>query len=70
MTTPPSFDGSTLAYVDLDIDMLVESDFSYRVLDVEDFEAYAYPADVKQRALQALVELISLVETRSFPFNE
>lgn len=67
---PPSFDGATLTYVDLDIDVLVESDFSYKILDLEDFENYSYPADVKKKARQALEELIGLVEARSFPFDE
>ena len=70
ITQPPVFEGSVLSYVDLDIDVLVESDLSYQVLDLEDFEAYRYPEEVKQRAREALDELIALVETRSFPFNE
>lgn len=70
VTQPPRFDGTTLTYVDLDIDVLVESDFSYRILDLEDFESYPYPADLKEKARQALEELISLVEARSFPFDE
>ena len=70
VTKPPSFDGSLLTYVDLDIDVLVEQDFSYRILDLEDFETYPYPAEVKQQARKAVAELISLVAARSFPFNE
>ena len=70
VTEPPSFDGSLLTYVDLDIDVLVEQDFSYRILDLEDFETYPYPAEVKQKARQAVAELISLVQAKSFPFNE
>ena len=70
ITQPPVFEGSVLSYVDLDIDVLVESDLSYQVLDLEDFEAYRYPEEVKQSAREALDELIALVETRSFPFNE
>lgn len=70
VTEPPVFDGSILTYVDLDIDVLVESDFSCKILDLEDFENYSYPTDLKKKARQALEELISLVETRSFPFNE
>lgn len=69
VTEPPSFDGSLLTYVDLDIDVLVEPDFSYRILDLEDFETYPYPAEVKQKARQAVAELISLVQARSFPFK-
>jgi protein associated with RNAse G/E len=70
VTKPPSCDGSILTYVDLDIDVLVESDFSYKILDLEDFENYSYPAGVVKKARQALAELISLVEARAFPFNE
>jgi uncharacterized protein len=70
VTAPPSFDGSTLTYVDLDIDVLVESDFSYRILDLEDFEASQYPADVQENVGYAVNELTRLIESRSFPFNE
>ena len=70
VTQPPAFDGSLLTYTDLDVDVLVEPNFSYRILDLEDFETYPYPAEVKQRARQAVAEIISLVEARSFPFNE
>ena len=71
---PPSFDGHVLQYVDLDIDVLVKPDFSYQVLDLEDFEtnarAYDYPPDVRENARAALAELVHLIETRSFPFDE
>ena len=70
VNTPPTFDGLVLTYVDLDVDVLVETDFSYRVLDLEDFEASQYPAEMQDNARQALNELIELIETRSFPFNE
>lgn len=70
VTRPPSFAGLTLTYVDLDIDVLVEPDFSYKILDLEDFENYSYPTDLKQKARQALAELMSLVEARAFPFDE
>lgn len=70
VTRPPIFDGSILTYVDLDIDVLVESDFSYKILDLEDFENSSYTTGLKEKALQALEELVSLVDTRSFPFNE
>ena len=71
---PPSFDGRVLTYVDLDIDVLVKPDFSYQVLDLEDFDenarAYSYPSDVREHAPAALAELVQLIETRSFPFAE
>ena len=71
---PPNFDGQVLSYVDLDIDVLVKPDFSYQVLDLEDFDenarAYGYPSDVRENAHAALAELVQLIETRSFPFAE
>jgi uncharacterized protein len=70
---PPRFDGQTLTYVDLDIDVLVEPDLSYRVLDLEDFQEnarhYNYPVDIQTEAHRALDELIGLIETRAFPFK-
>lgn len=71
---PPEFDGQTLKYVDLDIDVLVQPDISYRVLDLDEFERnalrYQYPQELRDNARRALDELIELIETRAFPFNE
>ena len=71
---PPSFDGCILSYIDLDIDVLVAPDFSYKILDLEDFEEnakrFAYPNDVQASARRALNELTSLIESGAFPFNE
>lgn len=71
---PPSFDGRVLSYVDLDIDVLVKPDFTYKVLDREDFAdntvRYGYPVEVQENAQAALAELIGLIESRSFPFDE
>ena len=70
---PPEFDGQTLNYVDLDIDILVEPDLTYRVVDLKDFDRnanhYQYPADVQANAKEALAELIALIEARAFPFS-
>ncbi|HEY6803550.1 MAG TPA: DUF402 domain-containing protein [Pyrinomonadaceae bacterium] len=70
---PPTFDGKLLKYVDLDIDVLVQPDLSHQVLDLDDFDAnaklYSYPAELRDRAHQALAELINLIETHSFPFD-
>jgi protein associated with RNAse G/E len=74
VNVPAEFDGETLSYVDLDLDILVDPDFSYRVLDVEDFEAnarlYGYTEEVKANAQQALDELVNIIEARAFPFSD
>lgn len=71
---PPHFDGNVLSYIDLDIDVLVAPDLTYRILDVDDFEEnarrYCYPDEVQANARRALAELIGLIEARAFPFDE
>lgn len=73
VNVPPTFDGEILSYVDLDLDILVEPDLSYRILDVEDFErnaeAYSYSVEVKANARRAVAELVNMIESRAFPFN-
>jgi protein associated with RNAse G/E len=71
---PPNFDGHVLSYIDLDIDVLVAPDLTYKILDLDDFEAnaraYAYPEDVQANAHHALEELTKLIEARAFPFDD
>lgn len=70
VTQPPKFEDGILSYIDLDIDILVEPDFSFRILDMEDFEASGYPAEIDQSAREAVEDLLEQIKTRSFPFNE
>ncbi len=70
---PPALTGGILSYIDLDIDILVQPDFSYQVLDLEEFASnavrYGYPEQVKSQTHSAIDELISMIETRQFPFS-
>jgi len=74
INTPPVLEGDTLSYVDLDIDILVQPDFSFEVLDLDEFEVnaaqYGYSSEVKNSARAAVDELISVIEKREFPFTE
>jgi protein associated with RNAse G/E len=69
---PPAFSGNLVTYIDLDIDILVQPDFSYQILDLEEFAAnaarYGYPEQVKTRAHEAVDELISMIKARQIPF--
>lgn len=69
---PVSFDGSLLSFKDLDIDVLVKPDFSYEILDLEEFEAnakiYRYEDDLRAKVFEALNDLLTLIERRAFPF--
>jgi len=70
---PPVFENGFLDYTDLDIDILVGKDFSYQILDLEEFEEnariFSYPNDLREKAMASLSELIFLIENRIFPFN-
>ena len=69
---PPSLEDDVLTYIDLDIDILVQPDFSYQVLDLDEFEEnarrYGYSEEVKSQARAAVNDLIFMVESRQFPF--
>jgi protein associated with RNAse G/E len=69
---PASFDGEVLSYVDLDIDVVVNPDSSFQILDLEEFERnalrYSYPTELREKAHQALSELVELIKSRAFPF--
>jgi protein associated with RNAse G/E len=71
---PPVIAESSITYVDLDLDIIVRTDFSYQILDSDEFEQHArifgYPEDVQESARKALTELISRIENRQFPFTE
>ncbi len=74
INTPPRFEGNILSFKDLDIDVLVRPDFSYTVLDEDEFEQHSkqfdYPKEFSSRAFQALDELRALIDRRDFPFDQ
>ena len=72
INTPPEFNGGTLSYIDLDIDILVQPDFSFHILDEDEFatnaKLYGYSDEEKSSARSAVDELIAMIEQRQFPF--
>ncbi len=73
VNTPAEFADGTLTFTDLDIDVLVAPDFSYQVLDEDEFARHTiefnYDEKLQRTARTALAELITLIEARHFPFN-
>lgn len=73
VSVPATFANNILSYVDLDLDILVQPDFSCQLLDEEDFQKnagrYGYPVDVQAQARRAVDDLLGMIETRSFPFD-
>lgn len=69
---PAQFAGRDLSFVDLDIDVLVAPDFTYQVLDEDEFARHAaqynYPAQLRIEVSRALADLLALIARRDFPF--
>jgi protein associated with RNAse G/E len=72
VNAPPTVDGDVLSYVDLDIDVLVQPDLSYQVLDLDEFETnarrFSYSEKTQRKVREAVDELVAMIETRQFPF--
>lgn len=73
VTTPPSFDGAEINYVDLDLDVAVRPNGCIELLDADEFEThrarYQYPTEVIARAREAVGEVSDLARRQKFPFN-
>lgn len=73
VTTPPVLEGTTLRYVDLDLDVSVRPDGCIELLDADEFEEhrqlYAYPIDVVEAAQRAAESVRGMAQRREFPFN-
>lgn len=73
VNVPPVLNSSGLSFIDLDMDILVAPDLSYRILDEDEFEEnaarYRYPPEVRRRAHEAVSELAAMIDARRFPFD-
>jgi protein associated with RNAse G/E len=74
VTTPPTFDGCQIGYVDLDLDVSVRPNGCIELLDEDEFEEhqrkYGYPEDVIRNAEAAAIEVAGLARGRRFPFDQ
>lgn len=73
MNMPPVFENGVLDYIDLDLDVLVWPDLSYKILDREDFEQnaerFGYSDEIRVNVNAAMNDVIMLIENRKFPFR-
>lgn len=73
MNMPPVFENGELDYIDLDLDVLVWPDLSYKILDREDFEQnaerFGYSDEIRVNVNAAMNDVIMLIENRKFPFR-
>jgi uncharacterized protein len=77
VATPLQFDGLTVHYVDLQLDVRVFADaaggLTHRLTDEDEFEEarerYGYAQELVSRCYAAVDELVRMVEAREFPFD-
>jgi len=71
VTMPPTFENGVLDYVDLDIDVIVWPDFSFEVVDRDDFETnalkYGYTDAIRKRTEESVRELVSMTSSGQLP---
>ena len=70
---PARFDGATIRWVDLDIDIRCYLDGSLEVLDEDEFAQHrvelGYSDEVVEHALAARDEMLRLARAGAFPFD-
>ena len=73
VATPARYDGKTIRYIDLDLDVRVFANSPLEILDEDEFLEHSrrmgYPRDVIEQARRAVDELIALARTEQFPFD-
>ena len=73
LNMPPTLNNGVLDYIDLEIDVLVWKDFSFEILDIDEFEEKAakfnFPPDLKIKTEKSLDELLKMIKIRQFPFD-
>jgi hypothetical protein len=73
VNVPPEFDGHEMSFIDLDIDIVVAPDMTFRIVDEDEFAEnalrFGYPEEFSVRINTAIHELTEMIEQRQFPFN-
>ena len=70
--TPAAFDGSTVSFIDLDLDFDLDNRWNLTLLDEDEYAAnvarFNYSADVRQNVEKATHDVRRAVESRAWPF--
>lgn len=73
LASPVLIDDEAIKYIDYDLDLRVDGDFSYRVVDIYEFKTHSKKMDYSNRLTNILAKetlhLRSRIDKRDFPFN-
>ncbi len=73
VSLPPRVTGTTLSFVDIDLDVAIRPDGTVSLLDADEFAAhrtrYGYPRDVQRDAWRAVLAIFAHWHARRPPFN-
>lgn len=74
ISSPVKCKERTLKYIDYDIDIIVQHDFTYEIVDEAEFlenkRRYQYPNDVVNEVYTSVKMVRRMIEERQDPFNE
>ena len=74
ISSPVTYKDKTLEYIDYDIDVIVQANLSYKVVDEAEFlqnkRRYQYSEDVVYHVKQSVEQLRNMIERNEDPFNQ
>ncbi|MCK4551888.1 MAG: DUF402 domain-containing protein [Tenericutes bacterium] len=74
LSSPILQDDEALKYIDYDLDIKVDEDFNYNLLDLNEYnrnqEIMNYSEDIKKILLLEMEDLKKRIESRAFPFDK
>ena len=73
LSSPALIDDEGLKYIDYDLDVRVKPDFSYEIVDQDEYreniEKYNYSEDLKEVIQMTLDDLIIQIKNKELPFD-
>ncbi|MCL2522499.1 MAG: DUF402 domain-containing protein [Erysipelotrichales bacterium] len=74
LSSPYVFDGEAIKYIDYDLDIRVNPDMSYALLDENEFQAHCKKMNYDEKIIfiirESQKELIKKIENQEFPFKK
>lgn len=74
LSSPCIYNGKKLEYIDYDIDVIVQSDYTYEIVDCDEYTKnsvkYSYTTEIKDSLIIGLKQLQERIRLRKDPFNE